>query len=141
MHARRQARRLAMQALYQWQMTAQSCQEIFGQFVEDQDISNADQDYFRELLCEVIAHVEEIDALLTPYSSMKVHQIDPVERALLRIAGYELKFRIDVPYRVVINEAVGLAKKFGAEQSYRFVNGLLDQLSRDLRPHEERDGG
>jgi N utilization substance protein B len=130
------ARRYAMQAIYQWQMTGQDVAVIEAQFQDDQDMGKADVGYFQELLHQVPVRVQEIDTALTPFLDRPVPQIDPVELAILRIAGYELMQRLDIPYRVVINEAVEIAKKFGAEQGHRFINGVLDKAARQLRPHE-----
>lgn len=136
-HARRHARRLAMQALYQWQLTAQPPQEIHNQFREDQNVERADLEYFRELLYAVVEGCAGLDAALAPHLTQRaVEEVDPVERAILRLAAYELLHRIDVPYRVVVNEAVELAKKFGAAGSHKFVNGVLDKLARDSRALE-----
>ena len=134
--ARRRSRQLAMQALYQWQMTGQSPLEVEHWFNEDPEIGKADMDYFRQLLHQVPASLARLDAELVQHMDRTVESVDPIERALLRIACYELFERLDVPYRVVINEAVALAKKFGAEQSYRFVNGVLDKLAPRLRAQE-----
>ena len=125
-----------MQAIYQWQMTGQDVAVIEAQFQDDQDMGKADVGYFQELLHQVPVRVQEIDTALTPFLDRPVPQIDPVELAILRIAGYELLYRLDVPYRVVINEAVEIAKKFGAEQGHRFINGVLDKAARQLRPQE-----
>jgi N utilization substance protein B len=130
------ARRYAMQALYQWQMTGQDSVVILDQFLSEQDMERADIAYFQELLCQIPRHVVAIDAHLLPFLDRPLEQVDPVERAILRIAAYELAYRPDVPFRVVINEAVEIAKKFGAEQGHRFVNGVLDKTAHQLRPHE-----
>jgi N utilization substance protein B len=135
-HARHWARRLAMQALYQWQLTGQNLCEIEAQFLDYEDIYKADIDYFRELLHRVPACLHELDAQLGAYLSRPINDVDPVERAILRNACYELMYRIDVPYRVVINEAVNLTRRFGAEQGHKFVNGVLDRLAKPLRKQE-----
>ena len=132
-HARQWSRRLVMQALYQWQMTGQDLREIEHQFLDDENMHKADFAYFHELLHRVPACLDELDAYLSEYLKRSISEVDPVERAILRNACYELKYRRDVPQKVVINEAVKLAKKFGAEQSYRFVNSVLDKVMRDLR--------
>ncbi len=132
-HRRRQARRQALQALYQWQMTGDSVPEILTQFREHEGFERADGEYFDELVRGVAGGLDEIDAALAPYLQRNIESVDPVERAILRLAGYELLHRMDLPYRVVINEAIELAKKFGAEQSHRFVNGVLDNAVKDLR--------
>jgi N utilization substance protein B len=139
--ARSRARRLAMQALYQWQMTGQEPVVIATQFEDDQDLSQADVAYFRELLEQISMRLEAIDASFQPYLDRPIAQVDPVELAILRIGGYELAHRLDIPYRVVINEAVEMAKKFGAEQGHRFVNGVLDKTARQWRGHELQGRG
>ena len=128
-HARARARRYAMQALYQWDLSGVELAEIQRQFAEAEDFTRADKDYFVELLKTIPAQCESIDLQISEFLDRPMQQVDPVERAILRIATYELLNRDDVPYRVVINEAITLTKKFGAEQSYAFVNGVLDKLA------------
>lgn len=130
---RGRARRLAMQALYQWQLTGEDVGRINAQFLTERDVNHADLVYFQELLQQTALHVKAIDDALAPYLDRPPVQIDPVERAILWIAGYELLYRMDVPYRVVINEAVELAKAFGAEQGHKFINGVLDKAARTIR--------
>ena len=130
------ARRCAAQALYQWQFTGQEPAAIIQQFLADQDLPKADPDYFRELAQQVPAQAALIDAALEPFLDRPLAQVDPVERAILRIGGYELMQRPEIAYRIVINEAVELAKLFGAEQGHRYVNGVLDKLARAARPVE-----
>ncbi len=132
------ARRYAMQALYQWQMAGQDLGIISAQFLADQDMGKADVAYFQELLYQVVQRRDAIDGTLKPFLDRSLEQVDPVERAILRIAGYELTHRPDVPYRVVINEAVEMAKKYGAEQGHRFINGVLDKAAQQLRTQEMR---
>lgn len=144
--ARSRARRLAMQALYQWQFTAMDAHEILAQFEQDEaELRNADRGYFRELVERVTAGAVELDACYAPALNRPLEEVNPVERAILRIATYELMHRIDIPYKVVINEAVALTRKFGAEQGHSFVNGVLDQVARRLRglehPRGESGGG
>lgn len=134
--ARRHARRAALQAVYQWQMTAQDPVDIERQFREEQDMGRVDTEYFHELVHGVPARVDELDAYLTPLLDRPLAQVDPVERAILRLAAYELAERLEVPYRVVLNEAVDIARLFGAEQGHRYVNATLDRLARQLRPIE-----
>lgn len=134
--ARSRARRRAMQALYQWQMSGNDLQDIDQQFQMELDTSKLDMDYFRELLHEVPAHLNELDALLSPHMERPLENVDPVEQAILRIAAYELSKRLDVPFRVVLNEAVELCKKFGATKSHAFVNGVLDKVAQQLRKEE-----
>jgi transcription antitermination protein NusB len=137
---RTRARRLAMQALYQWDLSGNNLSEIEVQFLEDEDFSKADKDYFHELLHEVPARLDEVEAAFTPYLDRPLKEIDPVERALLRLASYELLARLDIPYKVVINESVNLTKKFGAEQAYKYINGVLDKTAQALRAVEHPQG-
>ncbi len=137
---RTRARRLAMQALYQWDLSGSNLSAIEVQFLEDEDFSKADKDYFHELLHEVPARLDEVEDAFTPYLDRPLKEIDPVERAVLRMAGYELLARLDIPYRVIINESVNLTKKFGAEQAYKYVNGILDQTARRVRAVEHPQG-
>jgi N utilization substance protein B len=134
--ARGRARRLAMQATYQWQMTADDIDGIKQQFIEENDVNSVDQDYFTELLLGVVQNVEVIDAALEQHMPRRINAVDPVERAILRVATYEFLKRLDVPYRVVLNEAVVLSKKFCAEKSHTFVNAVLDKVARDTREQE-----
>jgi len=134
--ARSRARQRAVQALYQWQMTAQNLSEIESQFITDREMGKADMEFFHELLHQVPAHLDELDGLLAPLLDRPIAQVDAVERAILRMGTYELKFRNDTPYRVVINEAVELAKTFGAEQGHKYVNSVLDKVARSVRATE-----
>ena len=141
---RRMARHYAMQALYQWQMAGSSINAIEAEFRTDNDMSKVDVDYFHELLHGVPEHLSEIDDTYSPFLVERAQdELDAITRALLRMATYEFKFRIDVPYKVVINEAVSLAKKFGAEDSHKFINGVLDktaEVTRALEVKAERGG-
>ena len=134
--ARSLARHKAVQALYQWQVSRQDMNEIDAQFSEEQDMRKVDIAYFQELLRQVPERLEELDAQIAPALDRTLAEVDPVERAILRIGAYELQFRPDVPYRVVINEAVELAKVFGGEQGYKYVNSVLDKVARNLRVTE-----
>jgi len=135
-HKRSRARRFALQAIYQWQMTGNDLKNITDQFLEEQDVKRFDLDYFSDLLRGVAMNVDECDALIKPFITRPIEQIDPIERALLRLATFELKEKQEIPYRVVINEAIELAKKFGAEQGHRFINGVLDQVATEIRAVE-----
>ena len=130
------ARRCAVQAIYEWQLSGREPELITTQFLADHDLLQADPAYFRELVHEVPARVTAIDAALAPFLDRPAEQVDPVERAILRLGGYELLQHPDLTSRMVINEAVELAKVFGAEQGHRFINGVLDQLARTARPLE-----
>lgn len=134
--ARSLARERAMQALYQWQITGQDLGDIDKQFMEEQDMKGVDKKYFKELLHEIPRQLSELDAHGEEVLDRTIDQVDPVERAILRIGIYELQHRIDIPYRVVINEMVELAKVFGAEQGHRYINGILDKLAAKLRSVE-----
>ena len=129
-----------MQALYQWDLSAGSLSEIETQFLEEEDFSKADKSYFHELLHGVPARLDEVEQAFAAFLDRPLSEIDPVERAVLRMASYELMVRSDVPYKVIINESVNLTKKFGAEQAYKYVNGVLDQTARRLRAVEYSQG-
>jgi len=137
---RTRARRLAMQALYEWDLSGNNLSDIEVQFCEDEDFSKADKDYFHELLHQVPARLDEVEQAFTPFLDRPLQEIDPVERAVLRMAGYELLARIDIPYKVIINESVNLTKKFGAEQAYKYINGVLDKTACALRAFEHPQG-
>ena len=133
---RSMARRLALQALYQWQVSGHTAAEISAQFAEDQNLKGAERGYYEELLAQVPVHAEELDEHLKPMLDRPLHEVDPVERAILRLGAYELAYRKDIPYRVVINEAIELAKVFGGEQGHKYVNSILDGMAKTLRAQE-----
>ena len=134
--ARTVARKLALQALYRWQLNACDWQELVREFAEDPDMRRADAEYFRALINGVCAQRAELDGALEPLLDRKPAELDPVEHAVLLIGGYELQRCPDVPYRVVINEAVALARRFGATDGYKYVNGVLDRAARLWRSEE-----
>ena len=134
--ARRNARHYALQAMYQWLISGTSAREIEAQFIATQITKEIDLDYFKELINAVPLQYEELDAHFIPFLSRPVKELDPVELSILRLATYEFAHRLDVPYRVVINEALDLAKKFGSVDGFKFVNGVLDQVARQLRATE-----
>ena len=133
---RSQARHHAVQAMYQWQMTGQDVAEIDRQFLEEQDVSKFDIPYFRDLLHGVPSHLGTLDKVLAPLLDRSLESVDPVERAILRLGAYELMYHPEVPYRVVINEAVELAKVFGATDGHKYVNGVLDRMAKQTRQAE-----
>ncbi|MBL3526993.1 MAG: transcription antitermination factor NusB [gamma proteobacterium endosymbiont of Lamellibrachia anaximandri] len=133
---RSQARQHAVQAIYQWQMAGQDIGSIVDQFLAEQDVKSFEVPYFQDLLHGVPRHLTELDELLKPALDRAIESVDPVERAVLRLGVYELNFHPEVPYRVVINESVELAKVFGAEQGHRFVNGVLDKVAKEIRKVE-----
>ena len=133
---RHKARHYAMQALYQWQISHNALQQIEQQFRAEYDFSQVDLEFFQELLHRIPAQLGEIDALLSPYLDRTIKELTPIELALLRIGTYELAHRIDVPFKVAINEAVSLAKKFGAAESHKYINGVLDNVAKQTRAVE-----
>ncbi|MCP3667333.1 MAG: transcription antitermination factor NusB [Gammaproteobacteria bacterium] len=133
---RSQARHHAVQAIYQWQMTGQDIGEIRNQFLAEQDPSSFEVAYFDQLLKGIPTHLNELDEQLTPNLDRAIASVDPVERAILRIGAFELGHQPEVPYKVIINESVELAKMFGADKGHKFVNGVLDKLARKLRKAE-----
>ena len=133
---RRKARHYGMQALYQWHMAGASLTDIEAEFRADYDFSHVDLEYFQALLHGVPANLDELEARLEPLLDRKLDDLDPIERTLLRMGTYELASRPDVPYKVVINEAVALTKKFGATDGHKYINGVLDKVARELRKVE-----
>lgn len=134
---RSRARHFAMQAVYQWQMSNSPLHAIEAEYHTDNDMSKVDTEYFHELMHGAVAKRDELDEVFQPFlTSKSIDKLDPITLALLRLGTYEYKYRIDVPYRVVINEAVNLAKKFGAEDSHKFINGVLDKVARVTREAE-----
>lgn len=134
--ARSRARRRALQALYAWSMSGAKADDVIGQFAHEQAKEHADLEYFEDLVRGVDRHHEVLDEALTPFLDRHVDEVDPIERAALRIAAYELRMRPDVPYRVVINEAIEGVKKFGAEHGHTYVNGVLDRAAAQWRSVE-----
>ena len=134
--SRHLARRAAVQALYQWDMTGQSRLDIEKNFLADDSLKKADSEYFHELVRDIPRQAGELDNNLNPYIDRDIKQVDPVEKAVLRLAAYELLHHPEIPYRVVLNEAIELARTFGSENSYRFVNGILDKMGADFRSVE-----
>ncbi len=133
---RGRARRRALQALYQWQIGGGPMRRIIEQFNEEQDMAIADGDYFADLLLGVEQHFDAINDALSPLIDRPLELVDAIERACLRLGAYELMHRLDIPFKVVINEAVELAKDFGAEGGHTYVNGILDKLARTARQTE-----
>lgn len=134
--ARRNARKHAVQAIYQWQLAQQAIREIEHQFATEFLGSRVDSTYFQTLLYGIPENIEAIDASFGSYLSRAQNEIDPVELAVLRLATFELLFRLDIPYQVVINEALELTKTFGTQEGFRFVNGILDKTAKATRQEE-----
>ncbi|MBJ3814794.1 transcription antitermination factor NusB [Shimwellia pseudoproteus] len=135
--ARHRARECAVQALYSWQLSHNDIADVEYQFLADQDVKDVDVLYFRELLTGVATNSAYLDGLMKPWLSRQLEELGQVEKAVLRIALFELAKRSDVPYKVAINEAIELAKTFGAEDSHKFVNGVLDKAAPQIRPHRK----
>jgi N utilization substance protein B len=130
---RRRARRRALQALYQWHLTGLDVGEILAQFHEEQDFSNVDDELFITLVRKVSSEQAAIDEKIAPFLDRPLSQLDVIEHVILSIGAYELLHSIEVPHQVVIDEAINLAKLFGAEQGHSFVNGVLDKAARQWR--------
>lgn len=134
--SRHKARRSAVQALYQWQLTRQPPSEIERHFLSDDTLRDADLEYFQHLVREIPARQQALDDHLAAHIDRGIAEIDPVERAILRLGAFELECHPEIPYRVVLNEAVELAKTFGAEHGHRYVNAVLDRVAAQLRAQE-----
>jgi N utilization substance protein B len=131
------ARRLTLQALYQWLVNESSPEALLRQFAEQPEgLGRADPEYFAELLHGVVQARTELTDLISPFLDRPLDQLDPVEHAVLLLGAYELKYRPEVPWKVVVNESVNLTKVFGAEEGYKFINGVLDKLARAQRGGE-----
>ncbi|AFH93246.1 TPA: transcription antitermination factor NusB [Providencia stuartii] len=131
--ARRRARECAVQAIYSWQLSGNNVSDVEYEFIAEQDMSDVDVIYFRELLSGVANNAAKLDQLMAPFLSRQLEELGQVEKAILRVAMYELSYREDVPYKVAINEGIELAKVFGAEDSHKFVNGVLDKAAPSVR--------
>jgi len=134
--AKQKARKLSLQALYSWDLGGIDLQTIEVNFHTENDMSKVDTDLFKNLLYDVPKHLEKIDEAYQPHLDREQDQLDPVSRAILRISTYELLFSIEVPYKVVINEGVNLAKTFGPTDAYKFINGVLDRVAAQSRAVE-----
>lgn len=135
---RARARRRALQAIYAWQVSGGTAQQVIAQFAHEQAHEIADLEYFEDLVRGVVQHTGELDEKIAVYLDRTVEEVDPIERAVLRIAAWELLHRLDVPYRVVINEAIEIAKRFGAEHGHTYVNGVLDRAALEWRAAEAK---
>ena len=140
MAARRKARRLAVQALYQWQVSSSPISQIEAEFNADHDMTKVDGEYFSELLRGVATTKADLDHNIERFTDRPTKDMTTVELAILRMGCYELIHRLDVPYKVVINEGVELSKVFGASEGHRYVNGVLDKLAQHLRQPEVQAG-
>ena len=134
--SRHMARRSVVQALYQWELTGQLSAGIEDSFLDDWGLKGVDQEYFKQLVRGILKYTTELDRLLEKCLDRDLASVDPIERTVLRIGTYELQFRPEIPVRVVLNEAIELARVFGAEEGYRFVNGVLDRCQKLCRGSE-----
>ena len=137
---RARARRRALQALYAWQMSGGEVGQVIAQFAHEQAHEIADLEYFDDLVRGVVRHRAALDEALFGYLDRTVEDVDPIERAVLRLSAYELIHRVDVPYRVVLNEAIEIAKRFGSEHGHTYVNGVLDRAAAEWRSTEFHAG-
>ena len=137
---RRKARRALVQAVYQWQLAGSPARALVAEFAASDALKKADSEFFEAILQGVIGDVQQLDELLTPHLDRSIGALDQIERAILRLAVFELRGRIDVPYRVVIDEYVELAKTFGAQDGHKYVNGVIDKLAAQLRKLEVEAG-
>jgi N utilization substance protein B len=127
------ARRCAVQALYQWQMTGQAKEKIIDSFIENENLEGKHQDYFLSLINIIPNYIDQIDALIAPHLDREQEKVDLIEQAILRLGTYELRYDRSIPTNVVIDEAIDLAKTFGSEHGYKYVNGVLDKVAREVR--------
>lgn len=133
---RRNARYYALQAMYQWQINHTPIHELEADFLVNHLKKKTDVDYFKELIHGVPKNVDDIDQHMKPFLSRPLEELDPVELAILRLGIYELAYRLDIPYRVAINESLELTKQFGSIEGFKFVNGILDRVAHQLRQPE-----
>ena len=127
-HSRRKSRSLAVQAIFEWQFAASTIVEIEARYLAGLNPKKVDSDYFSDLVRGTAQHLEAIDAVIIPCLDRKLTELNQVERAILRLAVYELNYHLEVPYKVVINEALELAKVFGSVEGYKYINGVLDKI-------------
>jgi len=133
---RHRARQAAVQAIYQWQLTEQSPERIEEHFILDHEMHDVDMEYFHHLVLEIPLRHSELDDHIAPHLDRGLGEVDPVERAILRLGAFELEFHPEIPYKVILNEAVELAKTFGAEHGHKYVNAILDKVAAKLRTAE-----
>jgi N utilization substance protein B len=133
---RRKSRTMAMQALYQWAMSGDELQSIEAQYFEHNNLAKVDVEYFRDILFGVPKFLNEIDTAISEHIDRKLTEINPIELAVLRVATFELLKRLDIPYKVVIKEALNLAMSFGSSEGHKFVNGVLDKVAKQVRTVE-----
>ena len=137
---KRRARKLAVQALYQWHMSGTEPAEVLAQFCSINNMSKVDLEYFTCLLYGIPSEITVLHAALIPFLDRSLESLDPIELTILRLSTFELIHRLEIPYRVVLDESVSLAKTFGSQDGYRYVNGVLHQLAKKLRTTEIENG-
>ena len=130
---RRRARECALQALYSWAVSQNSPEIVELNFMTEQDMKGVDTPYCRKLFRQTVENVETVERIMQGYLDRGLEELDPIEKAILRLAVYELQFEADVPYKVVINEAIEVAKVFGADESHKYINGVLDKIAPVVR--------
>ena len=130
---RRRARECAVQALYSWAVSQNSPEIVELNFMTEQDMKGVYTPYFRKLFRQTVENVETVERIMQGYLDRGLEELDPIEKAILRLAVYELQFEADVPYKVVINEAIEVAKVFGADESHKYINGVLDKIAPVVR--------
>lgn len=135
-YARHRARQVTLQALYQWSMAGGDIKDIEIEFHQHAHMQDVDVTYFHELLHEIPSQLSNIDECIIPYLDRSINELNPIELIALRIATYELLYRLEVPYKVVLNEALELTKIFGTEEGYKYVNGVLDKICQQVRKDE-----
>ncbi|OUY09044.1 transcription antitermination factor NusB [Acinetobacter populi] len=136
--AKRKARRFAVQGIYEWQMSGNPVHEIEARTRSDNAMHKVDIGYYHELLSQVVQQHEELDEILIPALDREIEALDGVELATLRLGAYELKNHLEIPYRVVLDEAIELAKHFGGTDSHKYINGVLDRVAQQLRQAEKQ---
>jgi N utilization substance protein B len=130
------SRVLVMQALYQWQLTAQDTGLINGQFLLREEMKEADTAYFQAVFQQIPLHIDELNSTIEPASSRPFNLLDPIETSILWLACYELQYRLDIPYKVILNEAIDIAKAYGGEGAHTLINATLDKIAKSTRKLE-----
>ncbi|MCW5196369.1 transcription antitermination factor NusB [Buchnera aphidicola (Pemphigus obesinymphae)] len=137
-NSRRKARECIIQVLYSWQISKNNIDYIISQFLEEKNIKQIDINYFHEIIIGIVKNCKYIDESIRPFLSRTLEEVGQVEKSILRLSFYELLKRLDIPYRVSINESIELAKSFGAEDSHKFINGVLDKAAWKIRIHKAK---
>jgi len=135
--ARKKSRKLALQAIYQWQLTNAELHAVQAQFLAHPDNADIDSAYFKQLVAHVINDVNGIDNTFKPYLDRDIEALNPIELAILRLGTYELLSCLEIPYKIILNEAIELTKTFGAEDSYKYTNSILDRVADKVRAQEK----